>query len=41
MYLPAVSAVHKRCRGAYAGWLMIKAMVYWGFRDPHGIRPIV
>jgi len=37
----AVSAVHRRCRGAYANVVMIAGFGIVGFRDPHGIRPAV
>lgn len=36
----AVSAVHKRCKGAYAVIAMITGYGIVGFRDPNGIRPI-
>ncbi|NLJ13287.1 MAG: amidophosphoribosyltransferase [Gammaproteobacteria bacterium] len=37
----AVSRVHERCRGGYAVVAMITGYGVLGFRDPHGIRPIV
>jgi amidophosphoribosyltransferase len=37
----AVSAVHKRCKGAYAVVAMITGYGIVGFRDPNGIRPIL
>ena len=37
----AVSGVHRRCRDAYAVVIMIAGVGILGFRDPHGIRPIV
>lgn len=37
----AVSAVHRRCRGAYAVVAMINDYGIVAFRDPHGIRPLV
>lgn len=37
----AVKAVHKRCSGGYAIVSMIANYGILGFRDPHGIRPLV
>ncbi len=37
----AISALHRRCQGAYAVTAMIAGYGIVGFRDPHGIRPIV
>ena len=37
----AVSMVHQRCRGAYSVVAMITGFGILGFRDPHGIRPLV
>ena len=37
----AVARVHQRCRGAYAVVAMIAGVGIVGFRDPHGIRPVV
>jgi amidophosphoribosyltransferase len=37
----AVRGVHRRCQGAYAVVAMITGYGIVGFRDPHGIRPIV
>ncbi len=36
----AVSAVHRRCKGAYAVVAMITGYGIVGFRDPFGIRPV-
>lgn len=37
----AVSGVHRRCKGAYAAVAMITGHGIVGFRDPHGVRPLV
>lgn len=37
----AVAGVHRRCRGAYAVVAMIMGHGVVGFRDPHGVRPLV
>jgi len=37
----AVAGVHRRCRGGYAAVAMIPGYGIIGFRDPHGIRPLV
>jgi len=37
----AVETVMKLCKGGYAGIYLINGVALVGFRDPHGIRPIV
>ncbi len=37
----AIEGVHRRCRGGYAAVTMIPGFGVFGFRDPHGIRPLV
>ena len=36
----AITAVNRRCRGAYAAVTMINGRGIAAFRDPHGIRPL-
>ncbi len=37
----AVEAVHRRCSGGYAVVAMVANYGVVGFRDPHGIRPLI
>lgn len=37
----SIEAVMERCEGGYAGMYLINGVGLVGFRDPHGIRPIV
>ncbi|HEX2242607.1 MAG TPA: amidophosphoribosyltransferase, partial [Gammaproteobacteria bacterium] len=37
----AVRRLHERCHGAYAAVAMITGVGIIGFRDPHGIRPLI
>lgn len=37
----AMATVMEQCRGGYAGIYLINGMGLVGFRDPHGIRPLV
>lgn len=37
----AMGQVMKQCKGGYAGMFLINGMGLVGFRDPHGIRPLV
>ena len=37
----AVSEVHARCAGAYSVVILLAGVGLLGFRDPHGIRPLV
>jgi amidophosphoribosyltransferase len=37
----AIEGVMSRCEGGYAGVYLINGVGLVGFRDPHGIRPLV
>jgi len=37
----AVENLHKRCKGGYAAVAMISGFGILGFREPHGIRPVI
>lgn len=37
----AVEAVMTQCKGGYAGLYLVNGVGLVGFRDPHGIRPMV
>ena len=37
----AVRSVHRRCKGGYAAVGLLVNYGVFGFRDPHGIRPLV
>ena len=37
----AMEQVMTKCKGGYAGMYLINGIGLVGFRDPHGIRPIV
>jgi len=37
----AIAGVFRQCEGGYAGLYLINGIGLVGFRDPHGIRPIV
>lgn len=41
MIFSAVETVMNTCEGGYAGMYLINGIALVGFRDPHGIRPIV
>lgn len=40
-FFEVVQRVHERCKGAYAAVVMVAGIGMIGFRDPHGIRPII
>ena len=37
----AMEELMEKCKGGYAGLFLINGVGLVGFRDPHGIRPIV
>ena len=37
----AMTTVMEKCKGGYAGIYLVNGMGLVGFRDPHGIRPLV
>ena len=37
----AMEILMEKCKGGYAGLFLINGVGLVGFRDPHGIRPIV
>ena len=37
----AMEAVMTKCKGGYAGLYLVNGVGLVGFRDPHGIRPMV
>lgn len=39
--MAAIKATMKACKGGYAGLYLINGIGLVGFRDPHGIRPLV
>ena len=40
-FFTAVRSVHRRCKGGYAAVGLLVNHGVFGFRDPHGIRPLV
>ena len=40
-FFTAIEGVHARCKGGYAVVAMVPGYGVLGFRDPHGIRPLV
>jgi amidophosphoribosyltransferase len=37
----SIESIMKQCKGGYAGMYLINGVGLVGFRDPHGIRPLV